>query len=190
MRETLLEKALEDAAQSAAEVATAEGAMETAMKAVSMSDQALSDETDKETSELRPFKIGILWPIIRAAGLVPWAISFVILFVLASILVAVFEPNVEGFLNATWLMFQVVTTIGLGDYTCASAIGRIAAIVLSVYSVFFLALITGAVVSYCQERMRAHRNASVAQFIDQLEHLPELSPEQLTDLSEKVKRLR
>ena len=86
-------------------------------------------------------------------------------------------------------MFQVVTTIGLGDYTCASVVGRIAAILLSIYSVFFLALITGAVVSYCQERMRARRNESVAHFIHQLEHLPELSHEELVELSEKVKKV-
>ena len=86
-------------------------------------------------------------------------------------------------------MFQVVTTIGLGDFTCTSLLGRGAAIVLSVYSVFFLALITGVVVSYCSERMNARRDESVAQFIDQLEHLPELSRDELAELSEKVKRI-
>lgn len=130
----------------------------------------------------------VIWPVIRAAGLVPWTIAFAVLFVIASALVAASEPAINGFPNATWLMFQVVTTIGLGDYTCASAVGRIAAIVLSVYSVFFLALITGAVVSYCQESMRARHNDSVAAFIDQLEHLPELSHEELVELSEKVKK--
>lgn len=75
----------------------------------------------------------------------------------------------------------------LGDFTCTSLVGRGAAIVLSVYSVFFLALVTGAVVSYCQERMAARRDESVAHFIDQLEHLPELSRVELAGLSEKVK---
>lgn len=141
-----------------------------------------SPETKRET-----LKIRAIWPIIRAAGLVSWTVAFVVLFLIASILVAAFEPGIGGFGNAAWLMFQVVTTIGLGDYTCVSVAGRICAILLSVYSVFYLALITGAVVSYCQERMRARRNASVAQFIDRLQHLPELSHEELVELSEKVK---
>lgn len=136
----------------------------------------------------QPLKIRAIGPVIRAAGLVPWTVSFVVLFLVASALVAACEPGIDGFGDAVWLMFQVVTTIGLGDYTCVSVVGRGAAIVLSVYSVFFLALITGAVVSYCQERMSARRNASVAQFIDKLEHLPELSHEELVDLSEKVKK--
>ena len=128
-------------------------------------------------------------PVIRAAGLVPWAVVFAIGFALAACVVAACEPGIGGFGDAAWLMFQVVTTIGLGDFTCTSLPGRLAVVVLSVYSVFFLALITGAVVSYCQERMAARRDASVAHFIDQLEHLPELSHDELVELSEKVKRL-
>ena len=129
-------------------------------------------------------------PVIRAAGLVSWAAMFAALFAIATCIVAACEPGVSGFGDAAWLMFQVVTTIGLGDYTCATLLGRIVAVVLSVYSVFFLALITGAVVSYCQERMAARRDESVAHFIDQLEHLPELSHEGLVELSEEVKRLK
>lgn len=135
-----------------------------------------------------PFRFRVIGPVIKAAGLVPWTILFTVLFILASIIVAVAEPAIGGFENALWLMFQVVTTIGLGDFTCTSFPARAATVVLSVYSVFFLATITGAVVSYCQERMRVRQNESVAHFIDQLEHLPELSREELTELSEKVKR--
>lgn len=138
-----------------------------------------------EPASLRFRAIG---PVIRAAGLVPWAIAFAVLFVLASFVVAAVEPGIDGLANAAWLMFQVVTTIGLGDFTCVTLVGRAMAIVLSVYSVFFLALVTGAVVAYCQERMRARRDASVAHFIDQLEHLPDLTPDELADLSEKVKQ--
>lgn len=115
-------------------------------------------------------------------------VAFLALFLIASAIVAAVEPGIGGFGNALWFIFQVVTTIGLGDYTCTSIIGRMVVIVLSVYSVFFLALITGAVVSFCTERMRMRRDESVAHFIDQLEHLPELSTEELAELSEKVKR--
>ena len=133
-------------------------------------------------------KLRAIGPVIRAAGLVPWTIAFVALFLICAVVVTLFEPNVDGFENALWFMFQVVTTIGLGDYTAVSFAGRIAAVLLSIYSVFYIALITGAVVSYCSERMNARRSESVAQFLDQLEHLPELSKEELIELSEKVKR--
>ena len=136
-------------------------------------------------SFLKPRAIGL---IIKASGLLPSTVAFVALFLVCSVLVALFEPNVNGFANSLWFMFQVVSTIGLGDFTATSFVGRAATIVLSVYSVFFLALITGVVVSFCSERMRARRGESIAHFLDQLEHLPELSTEELAELSEKVKR--
>ena len=138
-------------------------------------------------SFLKPRAIGL---IIKASGLLPSTVAFVALFLVCSVLVALFEPNVNGFANSLWFMFQVVTTIGLGDFTATTFIGRAAAIVLSVYSVFYLALITGVVVSFCSESMRARRGESIAHFLDQLEHLPELSTEELTELSEKVKSLK
>ena len=130
----------------------------------------------------------VLWQVIRAAGLAWWTVGFLIVYVIAVFLVSWAEPGFENVWDAAWLMFQVVTTIGLGDYSCVTGVGRAATVVLSLYSVFFLALLTGAVVSFCTESMRARRGTSVAEFIDQLEHLPELSHEELVDLSEKVKR--
>ena len=136
------------------------------------------------------FNIRSIGPVIKAAGLVPWTVVFVMLFFICSGVVAAWEPAVDGYDNALWLCFQVVTTIGLGDYTAMSAVGRFVIVVLSLYSVFFLALITGTVVSYCTERMNARRGESVAEFITQLENLPELSHEELVELSEKVKEFK
>lgn len=128
--------------------------------------------------------------VIWASGLAPWTVTFAVLFLACAALVTAFEPDVSGFGNSCWFLFQVVTTIGLGDYTATTFVGRVAAIVLSVYSVFYIALITGAVVSFCSERMHARRNQSVAHFLDQLEHLPDLSRDELVDLSERVKHFK
>lgn len=143
---------------------------------------------NEHADKMQTLKFRVVWLVIRTAGLIPWTTLFIILFLAASMLVAATETGIDRFGDAAWLMFQVVTTIGLGDYTCTSIIGRVAAIVLSVYSIFFIALITGAVVSFCQESMRARRGESIAHFIDQLEHLHELSKEELEEISEKVKK--
>ena len=151
-------------------------------------DGARLNQAHARRGDSPPLKFRAIGPVIRAAGLATWTIMFVALFLLASTIVWLSEPGIETLENSAWLMFQVVTTIGLGDFTCVSLAGRAAAVVLSTYSVLYLALITGAVVSYCQERMHARRNASVAHFLDQLEHLPELSHDELVELSEAAKR--
>ena len=146
-------------------------------------------EQSNSNSNVGHLKFRAVWPVIRAAGLVPWTAVFAVLYVAAIVIVVSVEPALNGIADSAWLMFQVVTTIGLGDFTCTTLVGRLVTIALSLYSVFFLALVTGAVVSYCSETMNARRDQSVAQFLDQLEHLPELSTDELEELSEKVKLL-
>ncbi len=140
-------------------------------------------------AELKPMSFRTIVPIVRVAGLVPTTIAFAVHFVLASAVVAVCEPAFEGFADAAWYMFAVVTTIGFGDFTCITFMGRLMTVLLSIYSVFYMALIAGAVVSYCSERMKAMRDESVAEFIDQLERLPELSKEELEAISAKVRSM-
>ena len=136
------------------------------------------------------YKPRIIGPVLWASRLKRWAALFVALFIACSAIVAVFEPSIGGFADSAWFMFQVVTTIGLGDFTSVSFVGRTATVILSIYSIFFIALITSAVVTSSFERMRARSKESVAHFLDQLEHLPELSDEELADLSERVKEFR
>ncbi|MBR2682101.1 MAG: two pore domain potassium channel family protein [Atopobiaceae bacterium] len=138
---------------------------------------------------VRPLKPRIFWTIVRVAGLMPMTVGFAALFGLCAIIVAAVEQSVASVADAAWYLFTVVTTIGFGDFTCNTVVGRLATVVLSIYSIFYIALLTAAVVSYCSERLRLRRNESVAAFIDKLERLPEMSHEELVELSEQIKRL-
>lgn len=138
----------------------------------------------------RPLRPRIIWTIVRASGLLPVTLSFILMFGVFSLVVAAVEPDIPTVFDAAWFLYTVIITIGLGDYTCVTAVGRIATIALSLYSVFFLALVTGTVVNYCAERMKLESNESVAAFIDKLERLPELSDDELAELSEQIKRMR
>ena len=131
--------------------------------------------------------VRLFWSIVKRCRFEKILFGFLIsYFVVAAIMLFV-EPGIDRYGEALWYVFVSCTTIGFGDFTCTSLPGRLLSVMLSVYSVIFLALVTGAVVSYCSERMHARRDASVAEFIDQLEHLPELSHDELVALSEKVK---
>lgn len=59
-------------------------------------------------------------------------------------------------------------------------VGRVLSIFLSICSILIIAVVPGVITSYYVE--------SSAKFLDDLEHLPELSKEELTKLSEKVKK--
>lgn len=138
---------------------------------------------------MRPLKPHIFWTIVRVAGLMPMTVGFAVLFALCAVVVATVEQGFAGIADAAWYLFTVVTTIGFGDYTCNTVIGRLATVALSTYSIFFIALLTAAVVSYCSERLRLRRDESIAAFLDKLERLPEMSHEELVELSEQIKKL-
>ena len=57
--------------------------------------------------------------------------------------------------DVLWCCFQAVTTIGYGDITVTSAVGRAIVVALSVVGILFVAVLTAAVVSYCNELMLA-----------------------------------
>ena len=121
------------------------------------------------------FKLRTVAAVIKASGLAPSAIAFAVLFFSAVFAVHATEPGVVSLGDAVWLCFQVVTTIGLGDFTSTTMVGRLATMLLSAYSVFFLAIVTGAVVSYCSEVMRRDWDEDVSELLDELDRLPELS---------------
>ena len=70
--------------------------------------------------------------------------------------------------NALWYCFAVVTTIGFGDMTATSAIGRILTVILGVYGIIVVALITSIIVNFYGE-MKKSRGAE--------EPAPEAVPE-------------
>ena len=143
----------------------------------------------EQKTQQRSSRLRAIWPVIRSSWLHGWLIVFVVLFLAVAVIVTVVESDVGNFGDAVWLMFEVVTTMGIGDFVCDTVVGRLAIVALSLYSILFLALVTASAVNICQAIMVAHRDESVAHFIYQLEHLPDLSQEELAEVSEKVKRI-
>ena len=115
---------------------------------------------------------------------------FVAFMVFSAFMVWFCEPTIDTLRDAAWYIYAVVTTIGFGDYLATVLPVRIISIVLSIYAHFALALITGIVVSVFTEIFALRNSETVSAFIDKLEHLPELSKEELAQLSEQVIKYR
>ncbi len=135
-------------------------------------------------------KLRILRDILRQTNSDKFLISYV-LFVLADALVIwLVEPGIKGYFDALWFCYEVVSTTGFGELVVATAIGRIASVLLTVYSLLVIAIITGIVTNFYIQIMQRRQNGTLANFRDRLEHLPELSREELATLSEEVKNFR
>ncbi|MGN0038242.1 MAG: potassium channel family protein [Coriobacteriales bacterium] len=136
------------------------------------------------------FRLRMIGKIIRQAGLGHITLVFFAIFFLCALAVMMGQPSIGGYGDALWLCFQTVTTIGFGDVPAQGALCRAALVFLSIVSIFYLAVITGVVVAYCNQLISAQAKHSLAKLADQAEHLEELSPQQLRELSAEVRAYR
>jgi len=81
--------------------------------------------------------------------------------VLGGVLVRIFDP--KDFPNlgvAMWWSLQTVTTVGYGDVTPKTAVGRLIGSLVLLYSVAFLTILTAAITTSFIERARTQRQAA------------------------------
>lgn len=135
-------------------------------------------------------KFKILWKIIKLASLDKVIYGFIIFVLLNAFILDFVEPSIKDYSDAIWYSFVSFTTIGFGDFVATTFIGRISTMCLAFYGILIIGIIPGVIVSYYQEIMNIKKNNNISNFLTDLEKLPELSKEELTELSNKVKKYR
>ena len=135
-------------------------------------------------------RLRVLWNVIRLTGASYVFIGFVVVLAGAAVALPRVEPGIPTLGDALWYLFVSFTTIGFGDLTAVTFAGRLITVVVALYGIVVVALLTGVVVGFYNELLKVRARSSLAEFVDELEHLPELSPEQLQDLSERVRQRR
>lgn len=68
-----------------------------------------------------------------------------------SLVFMMIEPDMPTFVDGLWYSFAVVTTIGFGDITAVTPIGRILTVVLGLYGLIVVAVITSIIVNFYNE---------------------------------------
>ena len=93
-------------------------------------------------------------------------------------------------MSGLWYSYSVISTVGFGDIVAVTLIGKILSVLLTMYSIIVIAIITGVVVNFYTEINKFQRKETLAVFMDKLERLPDLSEEELEEISDKIKDLR
>lgn len=135
-------------------------------------------------------RIRIFWTVVKRCGLDKAVIGFAILFFVGSLFIMWREPQIDSYRDAMWLLFVSCMTIGYGDYTVVTPAGRIIVVIATIYQLVLFALLTGVIIGNYQEVLKYRKKETVMEFLDKLEHLSELSPEELEELQEKVRNLK
>ena len=84
----------------------------------------------------------------------------------------------------------MISTAGFGDIVAVTLIGKTCSVLLTIYTLFVVAIVTGVVVNFYTQLVELQRKETLAAFMDKLERLPELSKDELETISRNIKRYR
>ena len=109
---------------------------------------------------------------------------------LSALIIWVTEPAITSYVDSLWYCYEVFSTTGFGDVVVTTFLPKILSVVITLYSALVLALITGVIVNFYTELMKRTNMETIEVFFDKIERLPELSRNELEELSQNVKKFR
>ena len=125
--------------------------------------------------------------LLNHTGTIKVFFAYVIVLCIGAVLTWLFEPQVQSLWDGFWFCFVASTTIGFGDITAVTVIGRLVVIFVTLCGILTVAMVPGVVVAYYTEYLRKREEDTVSTFLEKLEHLPELQKKELEEISERIK---
>ncbi len=133
-------------------------------------------------------RIKVLGSVLKRTRADKIIIGFIVFIFAIAAVIQLVEPDING--DALWYCYAVISTAGFGDVVAVTFIGKMCSVLLTIYSLFVVAIATGVVVNFYTQMVELQRKETLAMFMDQLERLPELSREELENISRKVRQFR
>lgn len=135
-------------------------------------------------------RLRLLRIVLRRSGASKVVAAFLVVYLVCAAIVFVTEPGITTYADSLWYLWAVSLTVGLGDFTAVTLVGRVVSMVCSLCAVLTTAILTGVIVDYFNESRQRQFDGSLAEFLDKLERLDELSTQELQNISQKVRKLR
>lgn len=129
----------------------------------------------------------LLHQIMKTTQMYKILLGFVLYFFITALVVWLVDPSITSLGDSLWFCFASCTTLGFGDIVVTSVLGKILTAILTVYGILLVGFIPGVLVSYFTEINKMKANKSVTAFLEKLEHLDELSEQEIKELAQKIR---
>ena len=134
-------------------------------------------------------KLRVLRAVLKRTNTNKLLLSFFLFYLADAFVIFLVEPNITSYWDALWYSYSVFSTCGFGDEVAVTVVGRILCVLLTIVTILIVAVVTGVVVAFYNDLVSMQYKASKAELLDKLEHLEDLSKEELRDISERIRRL-
>ena len=102
-------------------------------------------------------KLNVLMNIIRETYVLEIVLGLLLMIIACSSIFTTLEENMADYWDALWYSFALVTTIGFGDITATTLIGRALSVFLGIYGIVVVAIITSVIVNFYGEMRRIRK---------------------------------
>ena len=99
-------------------------------------------------------RLGAMLKIIQRTYAFEILYGLFILIISFSYIFYTLEPNINSFGDGLWYSFAIVTTIGFGDMSAVTGIGRILSVLLGVYGLIVVAVLTSIIINFYNETVK------------------------------------
>ena len=96
-------------------------------------------------------RLDLLQNIVRRTYAAEILFGLLMLILFSSWVLVFMEEGIASYKDALWYCFALVTTIGFGDITAVTDLGRTMSVVLGIYGIIVVALITSIIVNFYGE---------------------------------------
>ena len=97
------------------------------------------------------FRVDVLKTIIRETYASEILLGLLLLIFAFAYVFKFIEPGIPTFPDGLWYCFAIVTTIGFGDISAVTLVGRILSVILGIYGIIVVAMITSIIVNFYGE---------------------------------------
>jgi voltage-gated potassium channel len=122
-----------------------------------------------------------VFDIIKTNGLHKVITCTTILIFVSAIPIKTIEPSMESYADALWWSIVTATTVGYGDISPETNIGRVIALILMIFGIGLIGMITGSIATYF---LSGHQkeNGTIEYIKNELSRYEELSEEEFERL--------
>lgn len=138
----------------------------------------------------RLFKPSII-EIMQINGLNKVITAVFSLIFLASIPMYFIEPNIfDSYQDAVWWSIVTATTVGYGDFSPETPLGRMIAVVLMVFGIGLIGMVTGSIATYFIGNQKQEENPKIDYLKRELDRIDKLTNEEIDTMIDMLHKMK